>query len=74
MQSVHLDVGALVGNQIFPVTEGMPQLIQRTFECEGTEKHLRNCTSYQRNDTDSNCDDIRRNAYIVCQGKLLFAI
>lgn len=63
-----LGIGALVGDQKFPVgTEGMPELIQRTFECEGTEEHLSSCLSM--NETNPNCGDVKRNAYIVCQGR-----
>ena len=59
-----------MGSQSFAVTEGMQQLIQKTFNCNGTEDHLRNCSFEQRNGTISSCEAIERSAYIVCQGNL----
>ena len=63
-------LGAVAGNQRFQLTspDQLP-VYNRNYSCTGSELHLRNCPSLEPNRTEP-CG-YRRNAYIVCQGKVV---
>ena len=64
-------LGAIAGSQRFQLTspDQLP-VYNRNYSCTGSEPHLRNCPFMEPNRTEP-CG-YRRNAYIVCQGEILF--
>ena len=63
-------IGAIAGSQRFQLIDSdqLP-VYNRSYSCTGSELHLRDCPSLEPNRTEP-CG-YRRNAYIVCQGKLV---
>ena len=66
--SIWLSLGAIAGSQRFQLTRPDLPVYNRIYSCTGSELHLRNCPSMEPNRTEP-CG-YRRNAYIVCQGKV----
>jgi len=62
-----MKLGAIDGNQQFELDSEDISLIQMNFNCTGTENKLEECSPFLPMATED-CEDSRRNAYIVCQG------